>query len=48
MELLGYVGHVKSCFGLFGEGVSEDSCTVCAKCTIGLGIVLDKIDGTPR
>jgi hypothetical protein len=33
MELLGDVGHVKSCFGLFGDGasVSEDRCTVCAK-----------------
>jgi hypothetical protein len=26
----------------------EDRCTVCAKHTIGLGIVLDAHDGTPR
>ena len=26
----------------------QDRCTVCAKCTIGLEIVLDAPDGTPR
>jgi hypothetical protein len=26
----------------------QDSCTVCAKRTIGSGIVLDEIDGIPR
>jgi hypothetical protein len=26
----------------------QDRCTVCAKCTIGLKIVLDETDGTPR
>jgi hypothetical protein len=26
----------------------QDRCMVCAKCTIGLGIVLDAPDGTPR
>ena len=26
----------------------QDSCTVCAKSTIGLEIVLDAHDGTPR
>jgi hypothetical protein len=26
----------------------QDSCMVCAKCTIGLEIVLDARDGTPR
>ena len=26
----------------------EDRCTVCAKCIIGLEIVLDAPDGTPR
>ena len=25
-----------------------DSCTVCAKRTIGVGIVLDETDGTPK
>jgi hypothetical protein len=43
MELLGDVGHVESQFGPFGDGVSvvQDRCTVCAKRTIGLVIVLD-------
>jgi hypothetical protein len=26
----------------------QDRCTVCAKCTIGLEIVLNALDGTPR
>jgi hypothetical protein len=26
----------------------QDSCTVCAKTTIGSGIILDAPDGTPR
>jgi hypothetical protein len=26
----------------------QDRCTVCAKSTIGLEIVLDEADGTPR
>jgi hypothetical protein len=26
----------------------QDRCMVCAKCTIGLEIVLDAPDGTPR
>jgi hypothetical protein len=26
----------------------QDMCMVCAKCTIGSGIVLDETDGTPR
>jgi hypothetical protein len=26
----------------------QHRCTVCAKCAIGSGIILDKIDGTPR
>jgi hypothetical protein len=26
----------------------QDRCTVCAKHTIGLGIILDAPDGTPR
>ena len=43
MELLGDVGHVESCFGLFGDGVSvgQDRCMVCTKRTIGLEIILD-------
>jgi hypothetical protein len=50
MELLRDVGHVESCFGPFEDGVS-----ICAryvhgllKCTIGLEIILDAPDGTPR
>jgi hypothetical protein len=44
------VGHVESHFGLFGDGVSVsgDRCMVCAKHTIGSGIVLEAPDGTPR
>ena len=26
----------------------QDRCMVCAKCTIGIGIVLDETDGTPK
>jgi hypothetical protein len=26
----------------------QDRCTVCAKCTIGIDIILDAPDGTPR
>jgi hypothetical protein len=28
--------------------LTQDTCTVCAECTIGLEIVLDAHDGTPR
>jgi hypothetical protein len=50
MEHLGDVGHVKSCFGPFGDGVSvvQDRCKVCAKRTIGSRIILDVADGTHR
>jgi hypothetical protein len=27
--------------------LTQDRCTVCAKCTIGLEIILDAPDGTP-
>ena len=47
MELLGDMGHVESRYGPFGDGV-QDSCTVCAKLTLGLEIVLDAPDATPR
>jgi hypothetical protein len=46
MEPLGDVGLVKSCFGLFRDGVSKVH--VCAEHTIGSEIVLDAPDGTPR
>jgi hypothetical protein len=50
MELLGDVGHVESHFFLFGDNVTigEKRCSVCAKRTIGLEIILDAPDGTPR
>jgi hypothetical protein len=50
MELLGDVGYVESHFGRFGYSVSvgADRCTVCAERTIGLEIILDAPDGTPR
>jgi hypothetical protein len=50
MELLIDVGHSKSCFGPFGDGVSVGARwgTICAKRTLGLEIVLDEADGTPR
>jgi hypothetical protein len=50
MELLGDMGHVKSRFiRLEMVLVSvQDRCTVCTKLTIGLGIVLDTPNGTPR
>jgi hypothetical protein len=50
MELLDDMGLVESRFGLL-ETVFElvqDRCTVCAERTIGLEIILDTPDGTPR
>jgi hypothetical protein len=50
MEHLGDVSHVKSCFDPSGDGVTigEVGCTVCAKHTIGSGIILHAFDSTPR
>jgi hypothetical protein len=50
MELLGDVGHVKLvsvCLEIVLI-LMLDRCTVYAKTTIGLKIILDKADGTPR
>jgi hypothetical protein len=50
MELLGDVGRVKY-FSVCLETVLasvQDRCTVCAKRTIGLEIILDEADGTHR
>ena len=50
MELLGDMGHVES-RSVRLEMVlvlMYDRCTVCAKRTIGLNIILDAPDGTPR
>ena len=45
IELLGDMGHVESCFGLFGDSVSVGAryCVVCAKCTIDSEIILDSM-----
>ena len=48
MELLCDMGLVDSRFVPFRGAVSVDVCTVCAKRTIGLEIILDTPDGTPR
>jgi hypothetical protein len=50
MELLCDLGYVESHFSrLWTLLVSvQYRCTVCAKHTIGSGIVLDAPDGTPR
>ena len=50
MELLVDEGHVESrsvCLEMVLVLV-RDSCTVCAKRTIGSDIILDAPDGTPR
>ena len=50
MELLGDVGHVESRSVRLGMVLVlvQDRCTVCAKRTRGLDIILDAPDGTPR
>ena len=50
MEHLGDMGHVGSHFFLYGDSVSvgANRCTVCAKRTIGLEIILDALDGGTR
>ena len=50
MVLLGDVGQVEARFDLFRDIVilMQDSCTVCTERTIGLEIILDAPDGTPR
>jgi hypothetical protein len=50
MELHGEVGHVESQFGRFGDssGVGSRQVLVCAKQVVGLEIVLDAPDSTPR
>jgi hypothetical protein len=49
MEILGDVGHVESCFGPFRDDFSVGArCTICAKRTIGFGIILDALGGTTR
>jgi hypothetical protein len=50
MVLLGDKGQMEARFGPFGDSVSfyAGRCTVCAKCTIALEILLDALDVTPR
>jgi hypothetical protein len=50
MELLGDVGHVESCFSLFGDSVVpvQDSWTARTNLTIHSEIDLDAPNGTPR
>jgi hypothetical protein len=50
MELIGDEAQVESGFGLFREVLVslQDRCLVYAKQIIGLEIILDTPDGTPR
>ena len=48
MELLGDAGLVDYPFVPFRGAVSVDVCTVYAKHNIGLEIILETPDGTPR
>jgi hypothetical protein len=50
MELQGELGRVESHFGRFGDsaGIGSRQVQVCAKHTVGLEIVLDAPDSTPR
>ena len=50
MVLQGDVGQVEARFGLFGDSVisTQDRCMICDEHTIGLEIILDAPDGTPR
>ena len=50
MVLVGDEAQVEARFGPFGESANLDAnrCTVSVECTIGLEIVLDAPDGSPR
>ena len=48
MVLLRDEAQVEACFGPLGDIADADRCTVCAKHTMGLEIVLDAPDATPR
>ena len=50
MVLLGDEAQVEARFGLFGEiaNLDADRCMICVESTIGMEIVLDAPDGTPR
>jgi hypothetical protein len=47
MVLLGDEAQLDAHFGLFGDSANLDRCMACAKCIIGLEIVLDAPDRTP-
>ena len=50
MVPLGDEAQVEARFGPFRDSVNldQDGCTVCIECMIGLDIVLDAPDETPR
>ena len=48
MVLLRDEAQVEACFRPLGDIADADRCMVCAKHTIGLEIVLDAPDATPR
>jgi hypothetical protein len=50
MELVSDAGRVESCFSPFGTVVVsvQDRSMVYTKHTIGIEIILDALDGTPR
>jgi hypothetical protein len=50
MVLLGDVGQVEVCFGLFRDSVNLGArlCMVCAECTTGMENILCAPNGTPR
>jgi hypothetical protein len=50
MELVSDVGRVESRLSPFGDMLVsvQDRCTVWTEHTVGIEIILDAIDGTPR
>ena len=48
MVLLHNEAQVEPCLGTLGDIADADRCTVCTKRTIGLKIVLDEPNATPR
>jgi hypothetical protein len=50
MELVSGMGHVESRFSPFGDSVSVSArqVQVCTEHTIGIEIVFNTLDGTPR
>jgi hypothetical protein len=50
MVLLGDVAQLEARFGPFRDSANLEArhCTDCTVCTIGLEIILDAPDGTPR